>query len=235
MVAQTGTEINHVNRIFRRHAKLMRTFGGDTELFRYALISALDELAAVMQHDYALDEQLAAVERVLEAHDSALFADVASGRTPLATAIAALPVIGDLPALAAPAPRMLVDRGTGEIIDAGWNDADEDDEPEAEAPAADNNPFDDPPPAKPAPPPATAPAKTADAATLARLTEAATAVYGDRWNADKERQVAESASKGAVQTLAGLTPREAEELAKILVSRLAAMQSQPTEPTQEEA
>jgi len=148
--------------------------------------------------------------------------------------IAALPVIGDLPALAAPAPRMLVDRGTGEIIDAGWNDADEDDEPEAEAPAVADNPFDDPPPAKSAAPQPVPPAKTVDPAALARLTEAAIAVYGDRWNADKERQVAESASKGAVQTLAALTPREAEALTKILVARLAAM-SQPTEPTQEEA
>lgn len=146
--------------------------------------------------------------------------------------IAALPVIGDLPALAAPAPRMLVDRGTGEIIDAGWNDADEDDEVGTEAPAVDN-PFDDPPPS-PTAPVAPPPAKTADHATLARLTEAAIAVYGDRWNAETERKVVEGASKGAVQTLSALTKREAEDLTKILVARLAATR-QPTEPTQEAA
>lgn len=145
--------------------------------------------------------------------------------------IAALPVIGDLPALTPPAPRMLVDRGTGEIIDGSWNEDDDDDEAEPEAPAFDN-PFDDPPPAPAAPPPP--PAKTADAATLARLTEAALAVYGDRWSAEIERKVAEGASKGAVQTLNALTKREAEDLIKILVTRLAATR-QPDQPTQETA
>ena len=130
---------------------------------------------------------------------------------------------------------MLVDRGTGEIIDAGWNDADDDDDAEPQAPApAFDNPFDGPPSPPPTKQAAPASPKTADGATIARLTEAAAAAYGERWNAEKEKQVAESASKGAVQTLAGLTQLEADNLAKILVARLAAMQSQPT-ATQEAA
>lgn len=136
--------------------------------------------------------------------------------------IAALPVIGDLPALPPPAPRMLVDRGTGEIIDSGWTTPEDDED-------GDDNPFDDAP--EPEPPTVTVPPvpaapKTADAATQARLREVAESVYGDRWNAEKERQVAESASKGAVATLADLTPKEADDLLKILVARLSAQSAQ---------
>lgn len=144
--------------------------------------------------------------------------------------IAAMPVInGDLPALPSPSPRLLVDHGTGEIIaDADWQEDDDAD-----------NPFDAPSLSAPIATPTAAPKPaqtangiaTADAATIARLTEIAIAVYGDRWNADKERQVAESASKGAAGTLAKLTPKEADGLSKILVTRLSAMQSQPAEPT----
>lgn len=135
--------------------------------------------------------------------------------------IAALPPIGDLPALSAPPTRMLVDRGTGEIV-GEWEDADEDEQ---------DNPFADEPQAPKAPPvPASKqvtpgkahpPIPTADAATVERLTGIAKEVYGDRWNAEMERKLAEGASKGVVKTLASLTEREAEDLSKILVDRLA--------------
>ena len=150
--------------------------------------------------------------------------------------IAALPVIGDLPTLTV-SPRLLVDRGTGEIIDAGgWTDDDDEDadastEPEAPTTISDyDNPFDGEP-QSPTPTAKTQtathpPIHTADAATVTRLTETAAAVYGERWSAEQEKKVAESASKGATQTLAGLTPREAEALNKILIARLAAKQNQ---------
>jgi hypothetical protein len=89
-------EINHVERIYRRHAAAIRRInaeerGINSDAALLSLMLAIQELAETLQHDdYALDEQLDAVEHVLEAHDSALFADVASGRTPLATAIDAL-------------------------------------------------------------------------------------------------------------------------------------------------
>ena len=151
--------------------------------------------------------------------------------------IAAMPVIGgELPSLPSPAPRLLVDHGTGEIIaDADWQD--DDAEPSDHQPAAPqtvaSQTVASQTVAQPATQNPTPPAQhtngiaTADAATIARLTEIAIAVYGDRWNADKERKVAEGASKGAVTTLSDLTPREAEDLSKILVGRFAAMSSQP--------
>ena len=98
--------INHLNRIFSRHADALRRVSdnGDSIASDAALLSlalALDELATAMQQDNAdADDQLARIERVLEAHDSALFADVASGRTPLATAIDAL-IVNERAAFAA--------------------------------------------------------------------------------------------------------------------------------------
>jgi chromosome segregation ATPase len=88
--------INHLDRIFSRHAAALRRFSSESDsitsdavLLNLAL--ALQELAEAMQQDNAdADDQLARIERVLEAHDSALFADVASGRTGLATALDAL-------------------------------------------------------------------------------------------------------------------------------------------------
>ena len=82
-----------VSRIFQRHARLMRSFGGDTELFRYALISALDELVGVMQaadiaeeHKY-LDSVVRRVEAAIEKHDSGLYVSLAEGDIELPTAV----------------------------------------------------------------------------------------------------------------------------------------------------
>ena len=96
---------NHLDRIFSRHAAALRRFSSESDsitsdavLLNLAL--ALQELAEAMQQDNAdADDQLARIERVLEAHDSALFADVASGRTGLATALDAL-ISADRAALA---------------------------------------------------------------------------------------------------------------------------------------
>ena len=46
--------------------------------------------------------------------------------------------------------------------------------------------------------------------TGVRLYELARQIYGERWDRDKERQVAEGASKGAVGKLADLTQSEGE-------------------------
>lgn len=90
MLAQDSPQHNHqtISRIFIRHMMNLRPFGADTDVVRYAMKYALDELAIIMFHDdEALDTLLARIERVLESHDSALYADVASGATDLATAI----------------------------------------------------------------------------------------------------------------------------------------------------
>jgi len=126
--------------------------------------------------------------------------------------IAALPLITtDLPAIST--PRMLVDRDSGEIIDTGWGDSDEGD-------VDDDNPFDDVAAPTPLNSPFVPPVATVDDATLQRVCEMAEAVYGDRWDLDKEHQVAQGASKGVAHTLRELTQKEAERLLKIFVSRL---------------
>lgn len=82
----TVTTSNMISCIFRRHTARLRTFGADTELARYAMLAAMDELAEAVKQDDAGD-QLARIERVLESHDPALYDDVANDRTDLATAI----------------------------------------------------------------------------------------------------------------------------------------------------
>ena len=59
--------------------------------------------------------------------------------------------------------------------------------------------------------------------TGVRLYELARQIYGERWDRDKERQVAEGASKGAVGKLADLTQSEGERLLAIFEKRLADM------------
>ncbi len=56
-----------------------------------------------------------------------------------------------------------------------------------------------------------------------RLYELARQIYGERWDRDKERQVAEGASKDAVGKLADLTQGEGERLLAIFEKRLADM------------
>lgn len=74
--------INHLNRIFSRHADALRRVSdnGDSIASDAALLSlalALDELATAMQQDNAdADDQLARIKRVLAAHDHAWFADM---------------------------------------------------------------------------------------------------------------------------------------------------------------
>ena len=67
MVAQTGTENNSIERI----------------------ATALERIADVLAHDDHEDKLIARIERVLKAHDSALYADVVSDRVGLAAAISA--------------------------------------------------------------------------------------------------------------------------------------------------
>ena len=86
----------HLDRIFFRHTAALRRFSNKSESITLEavlldLALALQELSESMQQDNAdLIDQLARIERVLESHDRALFADVANGVRPLATAIDAL-------------------------------------------------------------------------------------------------------------------------------------------------
>lgn len=145
--------------------------------------------------------------------------------------IAALPVLpADLPALPG-SQRLLVDRQTGEIL----SDAPEDDEEEGDN-AGGENPFFDKPQSSPSPSPqneGSVKVTPLSPTTGVRLYALARQIYGERWDIEKERQVAESASKGAVSKLAELTQKEAESLIAIFENRLA---SQPAaEPKPEEA
>ena len=140
--------------------------------------------------------------------------------------IAALPQI-DAPLLAAPQPRLLVDRQTGEILsgDMQWTDPDdEEDNGEGEGnPFLDKPGQPDPPPPPPPPPQNGKKVTPLSPTTGVRLYELARQIYGERWDRDKERQVAEGASKGAVGKLADLTQSEGERLLAIFEKRLAGM------------
>jgi len=88
--------MNQVDAIYTRHMDAMQVVSDtfkrlDGSVYGFSMRLALQELAVAMQQDNAdADDQLARIERVLEYYDSALFADVANGRTGLATAIDAL-------------------------------------------------------------------------------------------------------------------------------------------------
>lgn len=134
--------------------------------------------------------------------------------------LAALPVLpSDLPALSA--PRLLVDRQTGEILSSGgsWPNQDDDEEEDGEG----DNPFID----KPGQPPATTATNGKAAAlsptTAVQLYDLAKQIYGDRWDRDKERSVAQGASKGAAGNLGELTQSEGEGLLAVFEKRLANM------------
>ncbi|MBP8293618.1 MAG: hypothetical protein KAX65_12655 [Caldilineaceae bacterium] len=139
--------------------------------------------------------------------------------------LAALPQIGT-PLLAAPQPRLLVDRQTGEILNGDTQWADPDDEEDDGEGENGNNPFLDKPDAGSPPPPAPQNGKKAtplSPTTAVRLYELARQIYGERWDRDKERQVAEGASKGVVGKLADLTQGEGEGLLAVFEKRLASM------------
>lgn len=108
--------------------------------------------------------------------------------------LAALPIV-DAPALQAPAPAQL----SGPTVSNGNPFDDEDDEGDDGQP------------------------QTVSAGALAQLTAMAGRLYGDEWAA-KEARVAEAASKGAVTSLAQLTPNEAEYLRDVFEKRLAAQE-----------
>lgn len=138
--------------------------------------------------------------------------------------LAALPVLpSDLPALSG--PRLLVDRQTGEILssDTQWTDQD-DEEDEGEGV---DNPFLDKP-GQPEPPPPVPSSKPTPLSptTAVQLYDLAKRYYGDRWDKDKERGIAQGASKGAASNLGELTQKEGDDLLAIFEKRLAGMAQQ---------
>ena len=149
--------------------------------------------------------------------------------------LAALPVLpSDLPALTN-APRLLVDRQTGEILGRSDWEGDESEGDEGEG----DNPFIEQAgqagrPEPPKPPPQNGKKVTPLSPTTgARLYELARQIYGERWDRDKERQVAEGASKGAVGKLADLTQGEGEGLLAVFEKRLAGVPTAGAEQTEQ--
>jgi hypothetical protein len=152
--------------------------------------------------------------------------------------LAALPVLpSDLPALTN-APRLLVDRQTGEILGrSDWEgDESEGDEGEGDNPFIEQagQPGQPSQPESPKPPPQNGKKVTPLSPTTgARLYELARQIYGERWDRDKERQVAEGASKGAVGKLADLTQGEGEGLLAVFEKRLAGVPTAGAEQTEQ--
>lgn len=142
--------------------------------------------------------------------------------------LAALPVIPGEPPMLTARAGLLVDTHTGEIV--GRNEWDGDDEGD-EGDAVDNppdNPFDGAgageQQSEPLPMAAGKP-QPLSPTTGVKLYELAGRIYGDRWDREMERKVAEGVSKGAAATIGELTYNEGEKLLVIFENRLATQQA----------
>jgi hypothetical protein len=142
--------------------------------------------------------------------------------------LAALTVIPGEPPMLTARAGLLVDSRTGEIVGRNeWEDAeDAEDGSDVGAGGADN-PFDDKPNGQPLPPSEAAAGKPQPISptTGVKLYELASRIYGDRWNKEMERKVAEGVSKGAAATIGDLTFNEGENLLDIFEKRLATQQA----------
>lgn len=87
----TKESIYHIDHIYHRHADRLRTFAADTDLVNYAMLSALNELAAAMQQitaDEATFQNIVLdIELVLQSHDPTHYEKLVSGEINLPTAL----------------------------------------------------------------------------------------------------------------------------------------------------